>query len=190
MQVQGSGRVRLPDGAVHRLGYAAKTGLPYRPIGAVLIKWGEVAREDMSMQAIRKWMAENPARARELMWHNESFVFFRPVKLANPQLGPLGAQQVQLRPMHSLAVDNTYWAYGTPMWLQTQLPGIAGKPAKAFNQIMIAQDTGSAIKGRIRGDIFFGSGTRAALLAGAMQADGTLYVLLPKAVVKRLGIGK
>jgi membrane-bound lytic murein transglycosylase A len=190
MQVQGSGRVRLPDGTVRRIGYAAKSGLPYTPIGAVLIRWGEVAREDMSMQAIRKWMAHNPTRLRELMWHNESFVFFRPVRLADPHLGPLGAQRVQLRALHSLAVDNRYWAYGTPMWLQTRLPAVEDKPAIDFNQLMIAQDTGTAIKGRIRGDIFFGSGTRAALLAGAMQGHGKLHALLPKAVVRRLGIAK
>ena len=189
MQVQGSGRIKLPDGKVKRVGYAAKSGLPYTPIGAVLIKWGEVAREDMSMQAIRHWMDTHPERATELMWHNESFVFFRPVQLQQPDLGPVGAQQVQLRPMSSLAIDRSYWAYGTPMWLETVLPAVTGHKAQAFHNLMIAQDTGTAIRGLVRGDIFFGAGHHAAQLAGKMQSAGTLYALLPRPAARRLGFG-
>lgn len=190
IQVQGSGRVRLQDDTVIRLGFAGKTGLPYTAIGAILIKDGEVAREDMSMQAIRAWMDKHPDRARELMWANASYVFFRLLKLDNPRLGPLGAQQVQLRAMHSLAVDRRFWALGTPMWIETKLPALPAAPAERFNQFMIAQDTGSAIKGEVRGDIFFGAGEEAALLAGNMQSSGTMFALLPRAVVRRLGLGK
>lgn len=188
MQVQGSGRVGFEDGTTMKLGYAAKSGLPYTAIGAVLIRNGEVAREDMSMQAIRSWMDANPDKSRQLMWQNESFLFFRPIELADQSLGPIGAHQVQLQAGHSLAVDRTYWAYGTPMWLETTLPGIDGRPAGKFHQLLIAQDTGTAIKGLVRGDIFFGAGEAAAQLAGKMQAGGRLYALLPRETVHRLGL--
>ena len=189
LHVQGSGTLKLPDGKKMRVGFAGKTGLPYTAIGAVLIKWGEVSREEMSMQAIRDWMTGNPARSRELLWHNKSFVFFRELNLPNPELGPLGAQQVQLTPLRSLAVDRRYWTLGTPMWLETNLPKATGAEAR-FHHLMIAQDTGSAIKNRIRGDIFFGAGDTAAALAGHMQGPGRLYALLPKPVARRLGLGK
>ena len=189
MQVQGSGRVRLPNGSAMRLGFAAKSGLPYTAIGAILIRRGDVPREQMSMQSIRRWMANNPSAARQLMWENESFVFFRELKLKNPDLGPLGAQGVQLTPIRSLAVDRHYWALGTPLWLETNLPAAAGDGRK-FHHLMVAQDTGSAIKNPIRGDIFFGAGKAAAELAGHMQSPGTLYALLPQLTVKRLGLRK
>ena len=189
MQIQGSGRVRLPDGKALRLGYAAKSGLPYTAIGAVLIRRGDIPREQMSMQSIRRWMSDNPAAARQLMWENESFVFFRELKLKNADLGPIGAQQVQLTPLRSLAVDRRYWALGTPSWLETNLPAAAGEGQK-FHHLMIAQDTGSAIKNPIRGDIFFGAGKTAAELAGHMQNPGKLYALLPLSTVKRLGLQK
>ncbi|MDH3741439.1 MAG: murein transglycosylase A [Hyphomicrobiales bacterium] len=184
MQIQGSGRIRLPDGGTMRLGYAAKSGLPYTAVGAVLVRRGDIPRAQISMQSIRKWMADNPTRARELMWENQSYVFFRELKLKDPGLGPLGAQQVQLTPLRSLAVDRRYWALGTPLWLETRLP----KGAR-FNHLMIAQDTGSAIKNPIRGDIFFGAGNTAADLAGHMQSPGRLFALLPKTTIKRLGLG-
>ena len=189
MQIQGSGKLRLPDGGSMRLGFAAKTGLPYTAIGAVLVKRGDIPREQISMQSIRAWMDANPSRSRELMWHNESFVFFRKLKLDDPSLGPLGAQQVQLTPLRSLAVDRQYWALGTPMWLETRLPAASGD-GRTFHHLMIAQDTGSAIKNRIRGDIFFGAGDEAAELAGHMQSPGKLFALLPKPVARRLGLRK
>ena len=186
MQVQGSGRLKLPGGGNMRIGYAGKTGLPYTAIGAVLIKRGEVRREDMSMQAIRQWMADNPSGARELMWQNKSFVFFRELKLDNPALGPLGAQQVQLTPWRSLAVDRRYWALGTPMWLETALPANAG--GKPLRRLMVAQDTGTAIRNRVRGDIFFGAGDEAAELAGHMANPGRIIALLPTATAHRWGL--
>lgn len=187
MHVQGSGRVRLPDGKSLRLGFAGKSGLPYTSIGAVLIKRGEVTREQMSMQAIRRWMADNPDGARRLMWHNKSFIFFRELKLDSPALGPLGAQQVQLTPQRSLAVDRRFWALGTPMWLETSLPQADNTTVK-FHRLMVAQDTGSAIRNRIRGDIFFGAGDQAAQRAGHMKHPGRLIALMPRAVVRRLGL--
>jgi membrane-bound lytic murein transglycosylase A len=113
MQVQGSGRVRLPDGSVLRLAYSLKSGLPYTSIGKVLIERGEMTREEMSMQALRKWLDDHPREARAVMWQNESYVFFRKLKDGvDPDLGPVGAQQVPLTPFRSLAVDRSVWALG------------------------------------------------------------------------------
>ena len=186
IQVQGSGRVRLPDGRLLRLGYAAKTGQPYTAIGGLLVERGVLAREDMSMQAIRAWMSRNPKDARELMWENKSFVFFREMKIDDQKLGPPGAQKVSLTPFHSLAVDRSLWMFGTPVWLDTQAP--KGKTGKLvpFRSLMVAQDTGTAIKGHARGDVFWGAGEEAALTAGHMKSAGLMIVLLPKALAKRL----
>ncbi len=186
IQVQGSGRVRLQDGRVMRLAYAAKTGQPYTAIGGLLVERGVIAREDMSMQAIRAWMRKNPRDARELMWENRSFVFFREVTVADPRLGPPGAQKVPLTPLHSLAVDRSLWMLGTPVWLDTEAP--KGKTGKLvpFRSLMVAQDTGTAIKGHARGDVFWGAGAEAALTAGHMKSPGRMIVLLPRALAKRL----
>ncbi len=186
IQVQGSGRVRLPDGGVVRLAFAAKSGRPYTAVGKVLIDMGAIAREDMSMQAIRAWMAQNPQQTREIIWKNESYIFFREMNLENAELGPPGAQQVQLTPFRSLAVDRRYWSFGTPLWLDTQIPVPGGGGLQPFQHLMVAQDTGSAILGRIRGDLFFGAGEDAAWLAGHMKSPGSLHALLPRPVAKRL----
>jgi peptidoglycan lytic transglycosylase A len=186
IQIQGSGRVRLADGTLLRLGYAAKTGQPYTGIGGLLVERGVLARDAMSMQAIRAWMHENPKAARELMWENKSFVFFREVTVDDPKLGPPGAQKVSLTPFHSLAVDRSLWMFGTPVWLDTEVP--MGKTGKLvpFKSLMVAQDTGTAIKGHARGDVFWGAGEDAALTAGQMKSPGRMIVLLPKALAKRL----
>jgi peptidoglycan lytic transglycosylase A len=184
MQVQGSGRVRLPNGKILRLGYAAKSGLPYTGIGSLLADRREIEPSDMSMQAIRRWMDEHPDKARALMWENRSYVFFRIVSLADPGLGPPGAQRVQLTPLRSLAVDRSIWAFGTPLWIDTELPPIAG--AVPVRRLGIAQDTGSAIKGAARADLFFGFGGDAAIRAGHMKSTGRMFALLPLAVARKL----
>jgi membrane-bound lytic murein transglycosylase A len=186
MQVQGSGRVRLPDGKIVRMSFAGKTGLPFTPIGRLLIERGEIPREKMSMQAIRQWMKKNPDKARKLMWENKSYVFFRKVRLDDPRLGAIGAQGVQLTPLVSLAVDYRYWPYGAPVWLQTRVPGPGGKGQQRMRRLMVAQDTGTAIRGMIRGDIFFGFGDEAGKRAGKMKAPGIMVVLLPRALALRL----
>jgi membrane-bound lytic murein transglycosylase A len=186
IHVQGSGRVRLPDGSVLRLAYAAKSGLPYTAIGGVLVERGELDRDAMSMQAIRDWMQQNANRARQLMWENKSFVFFREVKPADTSLGPPGAQQVQLTPWRSLAIDRDIWAFGTPIWIETQLPSRAQNSDGALRRLMIAQDTGSAIKGTARGDIFFGHGEQAARLAGHLKGEGRMIALLPVGLARKL----
>jgi membrane-bound lytic murein transglycosylase A len=186
MQVQGSGRVRLPDGEVIRLAYAAKTGQPYTGIGGVLVERGVLTRDDMSMQAIRAWMDKDPKAARQLMWENKSFVFFREVTIDDPELGPPGAQKVALTPLHSLAIDRSLWMFGTPVWLDTQAPKGKSGTLVPFRSLLVAQDTGTAIKGHARGDVFWGAGEEAALTAGHMKSPGRMIVLLPKALAKRL----
>lgn len=188
MHVQGSARLRLPDGGLMRLAYAGKSGLAYTSIGRLLAERGILAREAVTMDAIREWMAANPAAATDLMRENESYVFFREVEIGDPVLGPPGAQLVGLVPEASLAVDRRYWTYGTPVWLDTVVPAGSGEEARPFRRLTIAQDTGSAIRGAVRGDIFFGSGDEAGRLAGRMRAPGTMVVLLPRAVVQRLGL--
>ncbi|WP_373502526.1 murein transglycosylase A [Aestuariivirga sp.] len=188
IHVQGSGRVRLEDGSIIRLSYSAKSGLPYTGIGALLVERGVIRREDMSMQALRAWMVDNPAAARELMWENRSFIFFREVELENQELGALGAQHVQLTPMRSLAIDRSQWAFGTPVWLDTSVPEGDGTILRNFRHLLIAQDTGSAITGLARGDVFWGFGEKAAVSAGHMKSPGTMTVLLPTSVAKDLGL--
>jgi len=173
LHVQGSGRVVLRDGSVLRVGFAARNGHPYTAIGRILIARGEIAREDMSMQAIRRWLASHPADAKTLMNKNASFVFFRPLK----DTGPVGAQGVALTPERSLAVDRRLIPLGVPIWLDTSDPLDESRPLR---RLMVAQDTGSAIRGAVRGDVFWGHGPKAALRAGHMRQHGTYYLLLPK----------
>ncbi|WP_342640607.1 murein transglycosylase A [Rhodoligotrophos ferricapiens] len=186
VHVQGSGRVRLPNGRVMRVGFAAKSGLPYTPIGRILVERGEIARDQVSMQTILAWLARHPDQARSLMWHNKSFVFFRPVELERPDLGPVGAQHVQLTPERSLAVDRAFYAFGTPIWLDTAVPSGPQGALVPMRRLMIAQDTGTAIKGQVRGDVFWGAGERAAHIAGLMQSPGRVTILVPNAVAARL----
>ena len=185
IHVQGSGRIRFADGSTMRLAYGAKSGQPYTGIGGVLVERGVLARDDMSMQSLRKWMGENPAGARELMWQNKSFIFFREVVVDDPSLGAPGAQKVQLTPRRSLAVDRSLWMFGTPIWLDTQAPSGPGGELKPFRHLMIAQDTGTAIKGPARGDVYWGWGDEAASTAGQMKSPGAMVVLLPRKLAKK-----
>ncbi len=186
MQVQGSGRVNLPNGDVMRLAYAGKTGLPYTAIGGVLIADGELEKSTLSMQTIRQWMDENPQKSQSLMWKNKSFVFFRQLPEIDPGLGPVGAQHVNLTPHVSLAIDRRYWAFGTPIWLDTKIEMSQSESPKQWRSLLVAQDTGSAIRGYARGDVFWGSGDQAALIAGQMKAAGKMTVLLPKPLAQKL----
>ena len=184
MQIQGSGRVRLREGGNVRLGYAAKTGLPYTSIGKVLIDRKEMTREGMSMQALRAWLKDNPDQARQVMWENKSYVFFRELNSHGTETGPVGAQNLPLTTLRSLAIDRRYWALGVPLWVSTTV--FAGGRLEPFNQLMVAQDTGSAIKGPSRGDVFMGTGHQAGLDAGAMDQAGSLTALVPRALATRL----
>lgn len=188
IHVQGSGRVRLAEGGTLRLSYAAKSGHAYTGIGGLLVQRGILSQDAMSMQAIRAWMAAHPGDAREVMWANKSFVFFREVTLDDPELGALGAQHVQLTPRRSLAVDRALWMFGTPVWLDTAAPTGADQVMVPFRQLLIAQDTGSAIKGLARGDVYWGFGDAAAQIAGPMKSAGLMTVLLPRDVAQELGL--
>lgn len=186
IQVQGSARIRFEDGTSMRLAFSAKTGLPYTAIGGVLVERGEIAREKLSMQAILAWMRKDQKAARELMWENKSFVFFRELDLPEPELGAPGAQMVQLTPLRSLAVDRSLWAFGTPVWVDSYVPDENGGKGPAFRHLLIAQDTGTAIKGAVRGDVYWGWGAKAARTAGHMKSEGSMVVLLPKALARKL----
>lgn len=181
LQIQGSGRVVLPDGSVLRVGYAATNGQAYYAIGRELIERGALTRETVSLQTIRKWLHDNPDEADAVMNTNASFVFFQPLKTDpdDPDAGPLGSQGVALEPGRSLAVDRRFHAMGVPVWLETSDPMNADR---TFHRLMVAQDTGGAIRGPVRGDIFFGPGEDAALFAGHMNRTGQKFILLPKVI--------
>jgi membrane-bound lytic murein transglycosylase A len=175
IQVQGAARIRLADGHTLRVTYAAKTGHPYTPIGRVLVEMGALKKGAVTMQSIRAWLAAHPAEARGVMQKNRSFVFFREAPVGNEKLGPVAAAKVPLIAGRSLAVDRLLYGFHLPIFVDTRLPD-----GTAFRRLMIAHDTGSAIVGPARGDIFFGSGDEAGAIAGAMQAEGGFYVLVPR----------
>lgn len=180
LQVQGSGRVVLTSGETVRIGYAEQNGHPYRSIGRWLIDSGELKPHEASMQGIKSWLAKNPGRREELLHQNPSLVFFKELNSLGPDDGPPGSMGVPLRAGRSLAVDPSVIAMGTLVFLDTRIPGSApGDNGVPFQRLMIAQDTGSAIVGIHRGDIFFGTGDKAGEIAGRMRSPGTMYVLLP-----------
>jgi membrane-bound lytic murein transglycosylase A len=182
LHVQGSGRVRLETGEIVRLNFAAKTGHPYTSIGKVLVDRGELTMEEVSMQTIRAWMERQPDKGRALTHENKSYIFFRILRNIDAGLGPLGAEGTNLTPGRSLAVDRSHHPLGTLLWLTTEHPTVDGQDVVPVARLMVAQDTGSAIKGRQRGDIFFGSGDEAGEIAGRMKAEGELIALVPKAI--------
>ena len=186
IHIQGNGRVALAEGGEIRLSFAAKNGLAYRSIGKALLERGAGTPQTMSMQFLREWMARNPDQAQGLMWENPSFVFFRKTAIADPALGAIGAGKVNLTPLRSLAVDRAFWAFGTPLFLETHYPPKSPQAGQPIKRLMLAQDTGSAIKGLARGDIYFGWGEVAAMNAGHMKQPGQLTALLPKALAARL----
>jgi membrane-bound lytic murein transglycosylase A len=188
MHIQGSGRVRLAEGGTMRLTFDAKSGHPYSGIGGLLVERGLISPDAMSMQAIRRWMVAHPKDAWALMWENASFIFFRDIEFEAPELGALGAQHVQLTPRRSLAIDRSIWMFGTPVWLDTAVPTGDEGGMTPFRHLLIAQDTGSAIKGLARGDVYWGFGEAAGRLAGPMKSAGTMTVLLPLAVARELGL--
>lgn len=184
LHIQGSGRIRLPDGTFMRLAFAGRNGHPYSSIGKKLLTSGVLKKQQLSMQSVQKWLRANPVKARDILHSNRSYIFFREINL-DPSLGPLGGQGVPLIDGRSLAIDRRYHRYGLPLWIDTRIPDANGRSATKFRRMMIAQDTGSAIRGPIRGDIFFGTGKKAGEVAGRVKARGTMHVLLPKARRKK-----
>jgi membrane-bound lytic murein transglycosylase A len=178
MQIQGSGLIRLPDGRGLRIGFVAKNGHPYTSVGKLLVERGELAPEGASMDSILAWMRANKQRGRELMWENKSYAFFRPLSTSEAEEGPQGAMQLPLIAGRSLAVDPRYHELGSPIWVSAPtLKDLHGKPVE---RLLIAQDTGSAIRGPVRGDIFWGSGEAAGKIAGQTNHICDFYTLLPK----------
>ena len=181
LQIQGSGQVRLDDGSLVRVGYAGQNGHPYRAIGRDLIEMEVLTPEQVTMPAIRAWLELHPNDALEIMERNRSYIFFEERPELAPDDGPLGAEGVSLTAERSLAVDPRYIPFGVPIWLDTTAPFPEG--AGPLRRLVVAQDTGSAIKGVVRGDVFWGAGERAEAIAGHMKSRGRYAVLLPKALI-------
>ncbi|MGE0847282.1 MAG: murein transglycosylase A [Flavobacteriaceae bacterium] len=179
VHIQGSARIALAQGGSIRVGFAGRNGHAYTPVGRILIDRGEIAREEMTAGRLRDWLKAHPREARAIMRENRSYIFFRRVD-APDALGPVGAQGVPLTPMHSIAVDRAFHTLGTPVYVSGDLPlGPGGAPIRV-GDLLIAQDTGAAIKGAARGDIFFGSGEAAGEMAGRVRHPADFYVLLPR----------
>ncbi|MDX1736757.1 MAG: MltA domain-containing protein, partial [Alphaproteobacteria bacterium] len=179
LQVQGSGRVVLDDGTVIRVGYAAHNGHGYKSIGRYLIEQGEIEKHKASWNGIRDWIEKNPDKQAELFAQNPRFVFFRILEGD----GPIGSQGVALTAKRSLAVDQRYVPLGVPLWLDTVKPGLSNEPMR---RLMLAQDTGGAIKGPVRGDFFWGYGDKALAEAGRMNSQGRYYALIPNDLAEKL----
>lgn len=180
IHIQGAARLRMADGTLLRVTYAAKSGHAYTSVGKVLLDRQALPKGGVSMQSIRAWLADHPDQASEVIWQNRSYIFFREAPVIDPELGPIAAAKVPLTAGRSLAVDRTLHTFHAPIWIDTRLPAAEG--GGAYRRLMMAQDTGSAILGPARGDIFFGSGDEAGRIAGRMQAAGDFVVLAPRSV--------
>jgi membrane-bound lytic murein transglycosylase A len=172
LQVQGSGRIRFPDGSGIRVGYGGKNGHPYRSVGQELVRMGLFQASQVSAGAIKRWVRQNPEAGRRLLWANPSYVFFREVNRVPAHKGPLGAMGHSVTAGRTIAVDPAYVPLGAPVWIEK-------RGADPIHRLMVAQDTGSAIKGAQRADIFYGTGDAAGDIAGRIKDPGRLVVLLP-----------
>jgi membrane-bound lytic murein transglycosylase A len=179
LQIQGSGRIKLQEGGSLRVGYGGKNGHPYRSIGLELVRRGVFESHQVSAQTIQRWVRRNPSAGPELLWHNPSYVFFREVSRVPSEKGPLGAMNRSVTEGRSVAIDPEFVPLGAPVWVEKDgtLP---------LRRLMIAQDTGSAIKGAQRADIFYGTGVEAGAVAGRTRDGGRMIVLLP--IEQALGI--
>ena len=177
LQIQGSGRVQLPNGDVQRIGFAGSNGHPFRGLGSILLRKGLVKSGHATMPHIRSWLKKHPRQAVALMWENPRYIFFRTLESTAP--GPVGALAIHLTPQRSLAVDERYIPLGAPLWLVTH-----DAKRRPLQRLMFAQDKGSAIKGVVRGDFFWGYGEDALKKAGGMHSQGSWYLLLPKVLQK------
>ena len=172
LQIQGSGRIRLQNGESLRVGYGGANGHPYRSIGVELVRRGIYDAHQVSAQVIKNWVKRNPEAGRDLLYHNPSYVFFREISKVAAHLGPLGAMNRSVTAMRSLAVDPQFTPLGAPVWLEKD-------GENPIRRLMVAQDTGSAIKGAQRADVFFGTGDAAGEAAGRLRDPGRMLVLLP-----------
>ncbi|PKQ12304.1 MAG: murein transglycosylase [Alphaproteobacteria bacterium HGW-Alphaproteobacteria-1] len=172
LQIQGSGRIRLPDGGVIRVGYGGANGHPYRSIGTELVRLGIYEAHQVSAEVIKNWVRRNPEAGEALLFHNPSYVFFRRVDQVSPERGPLGAMNRSVTAGRTIAVDPAHVPLGAPVWIEKEGHG-------PIRRLMVAQDTGSAIKGPQRADIFFGTGADAGRAAGRLRDPGRMVVLMP-----------
>ena len=179
LQVQGSGRISLPDGSVMRVGYGGKNGRNYSSVGMALVDRGVFEPHQVSAAVIRNWVRENRKEGRALLWENESYVFFREVSDVPAEKGPLGAMNRSITQSRSIAVDPEFVTLGSPVWIEKS-------GSEPMNRLMVAQDTGSAIKGAQRADIFFGTGKDAGQKAGKIKDGGRMVVLMPATMALRL----
>ena len=178
-QIEGSARIRLEDGSVLRVNYDLHNGWPFTPIGRALIERNIIPKDEMSMQRIREWMAANPDEAKEVWRQNKSYVFFRITDLSTEDEA-VGGEGVPLAPGRSIAIDRSLHVYGTPFFIEADLPIANGKAKTKFRRLVVAQDTGSAIVGTARADIYFGAGDDAARIAGRIRNPGRFVMLLPR----------
>jgi len=174
LHIQGSGLVQMTDGSIVGVGYAEQNGHPYRAIGRDLIEMQQISKKNISLQSIKAWLTANPKKATQLKNKNPSYIFFN--LRTDIEQGPRGSLNVPLTPERSVAVDRNIIPLGSPLWLSTQLPN----SSVPYQRLVFAQDTGGAINGPIRADVFFGRGERAETLAGTMKQQGSVYILLPK----------
>lgn len=172
LQVQGSGRIRLPGGEALRVGFGGRNGHPYRSVGRELVRLGLFEPHQVSAGAIKRWVRANPEAGAELLRHNPSYIFFREITRIRPDQGPIGAMNRPVTEGRSIAVDPDHVPLGAPVWVEKD-------GARALRRLMIAQDTGSAIKGAQRADIFYGSGDEAGRVAGTIRDPGRMVTLLP-----------
>ena len=172
LQVQGSGRIRLPDRRVIRVGYAGKNGRNYTSVGRALVARGVYTLDQVSSPVIRQWVQDNPEEGQSLLWLNDSYVFFRTIDEVPAEKGPLGAMNRSITPMRSIAVDPAITLLGAPVWIEKD--GV-----EPLRRLMVAQDTGSAIKGAQRADVYYGTGDAAGAAAGAVKDPGRMVVLMP-----------
>ncbi len=181
IHVQGAARLKMLDGSLRRITYAAKTGHRFTGIGKILLDRGEIAPENISMQSIRKWLSDNQEEAQALLWNNRSYIFFREAAVDETSLGPIAAAKVPLTGGRSMAVDRLLHTFGTPFYIHA--PDLMAFGDNGFSRLMIAQDTGSAIVGPARGDLFAGSGVEAGEIAGVIRHNADFYALVPRSLL-------
>lgn len=178
LHIQGSGLIRFQDGTQKSLAYAGNNDHAYTSIGKVLHDAGAMRKDEISMQTLKQWLAEHPQQALDVMHKNQRFIYFELSELSVTETGPRGSLNVPLTPLRSIAMDPQQIRLGSPVWLDTTLPS-EDQPER-FQRLVFAQDTGAAIKGRVRADLFFGQGKRAEFLAGNMNQPGRMYLLTPR----------
>jgi membrane-bound lytic murein transglycosylase A len=179
LQVQGSGRIRLAEGGATRVGYAANNGHGFVSVGRILVEEGKLTKDQATAQSVAQWLKDHPAEASGIMARNPRYIFFREIEGE----GPVGAQGVVLTPERSMAVDGSLLPLSAPIWIDSSWPAGTPQAGQPLRRLMVAQDVGGAIKGAVRGDLFWGTGAQALEVAGRLKQSGRYFILLPKSVI-------